>query len=282
VSTAPLFIAERSLMTRYLANCSMLFTELPLLRRPAAARSAGFEAIEFWWPFATPVPGDAEVEEFVSAVDGAGVRLAGLNFFGGDLAGPDCGVLSVPGRASEFRDNLDVAVGIGERLGVGVFNALYGPRLEDTQLQDETAAESLALATEAAGRIGATVLIEPLSGPKPYPLRTADQAVAVVDAVVAATGATNIGFLCDMYHLASNGEDLDSVIARHAPKIRHVQIADVPGRGEPGSGGLDLAGHLATLRHHGYDGWVALEYRPTTTTGESLAWLRRGDLEERR
>jgi hydroxypyruvate isomerase len=275
-------IAERSLMTRYLANCSMLFTELPLLRRPAAARSAGFEAIEFWWPFATPVPGDAEVEEFVSAVDGAGVRLAGLNFFGGDLAGPDCGVLSVPARASEFRDNLDVAVGIGARLGVGVFNALYGPRLEDTELQDETAAESLALATEATARIGATVLIEPLSGPKPYPLRTADQAVAVVDAVVAATGATNIGLLCDLYHLASNGEDLDSVIARHAAKVRHVQIADVPGRGEPGSGGLDLARHLATLRHHGYDGRVALEYRPTTTTEESLAWLRRGDLEEER
>jgi hydroxypyruvate isomerase len=271
-------------MTRYLANCSMLFTELPLLRRPAAAKSAGFEAIEFWWPFATPVPGDAEVEEFVSAVADSGVRLAGLNFFGGDLAGPDCGVLSVPGRAAEFRRNLDVAVGIGERLGVGVFNALYGPRLEDTpvELQDETAAASLALATEAAGRIGATVLIEPLSGPKPYPLRTADQAVAVVDAVVAATGATNIGFLCDLYHLASNGEDLGAVIARHAAKIRHVQIADVPGRGEPGSGGLDLAGALATLRHHGYDGGVALEYRPTTTTEESLAWLRRGDLEEER
>jgi hydroxypyruvate isomerase len=264
-------------MTRYLANCSMLFTELPLLRRPAAAKSAGFEAIEFWWPFATPVPGDAEVEEFVSAVADAGVRLAGLNFFGGDLAGPDCGVLSVPGRAAEFRGNLDVAVGIGERLGVGVFNALYGPRLEDTpvELQDETAAASLALATEAAGRIGATVLIEPLSGPKPYPLRTADQAVAVVDGVVAATGATNIGFLCDLYHLATNGDDLAAVIEKHAPKITHVQIADAPGRGEPGSGRLDLAGHVAALREHGYEGWVSLEYRPTTTTEQSLAWLPR-------
>jgi hydroxypyruvate isomerase len=271
-------------MTRYLANCSMLFTELPVPRRPAAARAAGFEAVEFWWPFGSPVPGDAEVEEFVSAVADAGVRLAGLNFFAGDLAGPDCGVLSVPGRAAEFRDNVDVAVGIGERLGVRVFNALYGPRLDGTpaEAQHETAMTSLAPAVEAAGRIGATVLIEPLSGPKPYALRTADQAVAVADAVAAATGASNIGLLCDVYHLAVNGEDLDAVIARHAAKIRHVQIADVPGRGEPGSGDLDLAGHLATLRRHGYDGWVSLEYRPTTTTEESLAWLRRGDLEEAR
>lgn len=265
-------------MTRYLANCSLLFTELPLLQRPAAARKAGFEAIEFWWPFPSPVPGDAEVDAFVSAVTDAGVRLVGLNFFAGDLAGPDCGVLSIPGRAGEFRDNVDVAVGIGGRLGVRAFNALYGNRVDGTpaELQDETALASLTAAAEAAGRIGADILIEAVSGPKPYPLRTADQAVAVVDSV----GAANAGFLCDIYHLATNGDDVMAAIDRHAAKIRHVQIADAPGRGEPGSGDLDLAGHLAALRRRGYDGWVSLEYRPTTTTEESLAWLRRGDLEE--
>ena len=104
---------------RYLANCSMLFTEHPLLERPDAAKAAGFEAIEFWWPWPEqPVPGDAEVDGFVSAVSDAGVRLVGLNFFAGDLAGPDCGVLSIPDRAVQFRDNVAVAVGIGERLGV--------------------------------------------------------------------------------------------------------------------------------------------------------------------
>ncbi len=85
---------------RYLANCSMLFTELPLLDRPAAARSAGFEAIEFWWPWPDqPVPSDAAVAAFVRAVRDAGVQLVGLNFFAGDLAGPDCGVLSIPSRS---------------------------------------------------------------------------------------------------------------------------------------------------------------------------------------
>ena len=88
----------------YLANCSLLFTEEPLLRRPAAARAAGFGAVEFWWPFAVPVPSDREVDAFTTAIEEAGVTLAGLNFFAGDLAGPDCGVLSIPGRSAEFRD----------------------------------------------------------------------------------------------------------------------------------------------------------------------------------
>ena len=115
---------------RYLANCSLLFTELPLLQRPAAARAAGFDAVEFWWPFDSPVPDDAAVDAFAGAVGDAGVRLVGLNFFAGDLAGPDAGVLSIPALSQQFRDNIDVTVGIGERLGASGFNALYGVRVE--------------------------------------------------------------------------------------------------------------------------------------------------------
>ncbi|MDT5238310.1 MAG: hydroxypyruvate isomerase, partial [Mycobacterium sp.] len=111
---------------RYLANCSILFTELPLLQRPAAAKAAGFDAVEFWWPFAAAVPTSADVDAFTRAIADAGVDLIGLNFFAGDLAGPDCGVLSIPERSAEFRDNIDVALGIGTRLGVQAFNALYG------------------------------------------------------------------------------------------------------------------------------------------------------------
>jgi hydroxypyruvate isomerase len=260
----------------YLVNCSLMFTEEPLLRRPAAARAAGFSAVEFWWPFATPVPSDHEVDAFVEAVGDAGVALVGLNFFAGDLAGPDCGVLSIPGRSGQFRDNIDVTVGIGERLGVRGFNALYGNRVDgvDPAAQDELATENIALAAKAAARIGATVLIEPVSGPKPYPLRTAGDAVGVVQRARAA-GAGNVGFLCDLYHLASNGDDLDAAIATYAGVIAHVQIADAPGRGEPGSGELDLDRYLAMLEDHGYRGWISLEYKPTTTTEASLAWLPR-------
>ena len=259
----------------YLVNCSMLFSERPLLERPAAARAAGFSAIEFWWPWPQqPVPADAEVDAFVRAIRDAGVRLIGLNFFAGDLTGPDAGVLSIPDRSGQFRDNLDVAVGIGEQLEVTAFNALYGNRVDGVGAaeQDELARDNLGRAADAAAQISATVLVEPVSGPKPYPLRTADDAVAVVDAVRTA-GHENVGFLCDLFHLANNGDDLDAAIARHADVTSHVQIADCPGRGEPGSGGLDLDRHLRALADRGYAGWVGLEYKPTADTETSLHWL---------
>jgi hydroxypyruvate isomerase len=263
---------------RYLVNCSILFTELPLLERPAAARAAGFDAVEFWWPWPDqPVPSDRDVDAFVGAVQDAGVQLVGLNFLAGDLAGPDCGVLSIPGRVQQFRDNVDVTVGIGERLGASAFNALFGNRVDgvDPREQDELGRESIAAAAKAAGAIGATVLVEAVSGPKPYPLRTAADAVAVVDDV-RATGADNVAFLLDLYHLAANGDDLDAAIRDHVGVTGHVQVADFPGRGEPGTGDLDLQRHLRDLAAGGYAGWVGLEYKPTTaTTRESFAWLPR-------
>ncbi|WP_353951528.1 TIM barrel protein [Knoellia sp. S7-12] len=260
---------------RFLANCSMLFTELPLLERPAAARAAGFDAIEFWWPWPDqPTPPQAEIDAFVAAVRDAGVQLVGLNFFAGDLAGPDAGVLSIPSRSEEFRANLPVAIAIGEQLGVSAFNALYGVRVDSAtpQEQDELARTNLGLAADAAAYIGATVLVEPVSGPKAYALRTAADAVAVVGRV-RADGHDNVGFLCDLFHLANNGDDPAAAVAAHTGVIAHVQIADAPGRGEPGSGGLDLDALLTDLAARGYDGWVGLEYKPTTTTDESLTWL---------
>ena len=258
-------------------NCSILFTELPLLERPLAARAAGFGAIELWWPFAEAVPGDREVEGLVRAVEDAGVRLVGLNFAAGDLAAGERGLLSWPARAGEFRDNVEVTVGIGERLGCRAFNALYGNRVEgaDPAAQDELATEQLALAGRAAARVGGTALLEPLSGSPRYPLRTAADAVAVIDRVAAATGSSDLDLLADLYHLASNGDDLDRVVDEHAGRVAHVQIADVPGRGAPGTGSLDLDRHLGRLEAAGYRGWVGLEYVPDGPSAESFGWLPR-------
>ncbi|WP_369135915.1 hydroxypyruvate isomerase family protein [Modestobacter sp. I12A-02662] len=262
---------------RYAVNLSILFPELPLLARPAAARDAGFTAVEFWWPFGSAVPADGEVDEFVGAVEDAGVSLIGLNFFAGDMPGGDRGLVSWPARSAEFRDNIDVAVGIGERLGCRAFNALYGNRVDDVpaEAQDELAVENLALAGRAAARIGGTVLVEAVSGAPRYPLLTAADAVGVIDRVQRETGVDNLGFLCDLYHLAVNGDDLDAVIAGQAGRIAHVQIADAPGRNEPGTGELDLDRHLDALAAAGYDGWVALEYKPRGDTLEGLEWLPR-------
>jgi hydroxypyruvate isomerase len=260
---------------QYAANCSLLFTELPLLQRPAAAYAAGFRAVEFWWPWPSePVPSDRDLDAFVTAVADSGVRLVGLNFFAGDLAGPDCGVLSIPGRAQDFLDNVEVTIGIGERLGVGAFNALYGNRVPEVspEVQDELGTENLVHAATAAERIGATVLVEPVSGPKPYPLRTAADVAAVIERVRSA-GPANVGLLFDLFHLANNGDDLDAAVARYQHLIAHVQVADHPGRNEPGAGSLDLDRHLSAIEAGGYSGYVALEYVPSTTTPESLAWL---------
>ncbi|RBM19941.1 hydroxypyruvate isomerase [Prauserella sp. PE36] len=258
---------------RYDINLSMLFTELPLLRRPAAARAAGFTAIEFWWPFTVAVPADAEVDAFVTAVNDAGVQLVGLNFFAGDMPAGDRGLVSWVGRESEFRDSADVALGIAERLGCRTFNALYGNRLDGVEPaeQDELALSTLdQLATAAAGQDGQVVL-EPLSGAPRYPLLTAADALGVIDKV----GRPNVTLLADFYHLAVNGDDVAAVIAEHTGRIGHVQIADAPGRGEPGSGELDLDGHLAAVEAAGYTGWVGIEYKPTSDSETSLAWLPR-------
>jgi hydroxypyruvate isomerase len=262
---------------RYEVNCSLLFTELPVLERPAAVKNAGFDGVEFWWPFAGAVPSDREVDGFVRAVEDAGVQLVGLNFFAGDMPAGDRGLVSWPARAREFRDNVEVTVGIGERLGCRAFNALYGNRLDGVaaEEQDAVAVESLSVAARAAARIGGTVLVEPVSGAERYPLLTAADAIGVIERVEAEAGADNLGLLADLYHLAVNGDDVDRVIAEHAGRVAHVQIADHPGRNEPGTGQLPLEGQLAALEAAGYAGWVGLEYKPATTSLDSFGWVPR-------
>jgi len=258
-------------------NCSILFTELPLLERPAAAEAAGFEAVEFWWPFDSALPGDAEVDAFERSIRDAGVQLIGLNFAAGDMPGGDRGLVSWPQRSLEFRDNIAVTLGIGERLGCRAFNALYGNRVEGVTpaAQDELAAENLALAATAAGSFGGTVLVEPVSGADRYPLLTAADAVDVITRVQQESGVTAIGLLADLYHLTVNGDDVSKAIATYADRIAHVQIADAPGRNEPGTGTIPIDQYLGELRTAGYDGWIGLEYRPSTaTTAESFGWLR--------
>ncbi len=261
---------------RYAVNTSILFTELDVLQRPAAARAAGFGAIEFWWPFARPVPADGEVDKFVRAVEEAGVDLVGLNFFAGDMPAGDRGVLSHPDRSREFADNVDVAVGIGERLGCHAFNALYGNRLDgvDDAEQDAVATENLAIAARGAARVDGTVLVEPVSGTPSYPLKTGADAVAVIDRVHREGGVDNLRLLFDLYHLLTNGDDPDAVIDAYGQRIGHVQIADSPGRNEPGTGGVDFGHYFGRLHAAGYRGDVALEYKASGTTESSFTWVR--------
>jgi hydroxypyruvate isomerase len=264
---------------RFDVNCSILLTELPLLQRPAAAAAAGFDAVEFWWPFEGPVPGDREADAFLAALGDAGVSLAALNFAGGDLAAGHRGWLSQPGRSAAFRDNVQAAAGIAGQAGCRVLNALYGNRVDGVPEaeQDELAAENLALAARAAAGIGATVVVEALNSRESprYPLVSAKAAAEVIDRVRAQAGVTNLAFLADLYHLGMMGEDLPGVLASYQDKIGHVQIADVPGRGAPGTGTIAFGPLLAQLAATGYPGRVGLEYKPAdpADSAASFGWL---------
>lgn len=165
------------------------------------------------------VPPDQQVDQFVAAVRDAGVQLVGLNFAAGDMPAGDRGLVSWPGRQQEFLDSVQVAVGIADQLGVDVFNALYGNRLEasSAQRQDELAAENLTAAAAAARTVGADVLLEPVSGAPHYPLLSAQDAVDVIDRVRRGDGPDNLRLLADLYHLSVNGDDLAAVISQHTP-----------------------------------------------------------------
>ncbi len=260
---------------RYDVNLSILFTELDLLERPAAAKAAGFDAVEFWWPFASAAPADREVDAFAKAIEQAGVELVGLNFFAGDMPSGDRGVLSHPGRESEFADSVEIAVGLGERLGCRAFNALYGNRLEghDPSAQDDAAMQNLARAAKESARIGGAVLVEPVSGVPAYPLQTAEDAMGVIDRTHHESDVHNLRLLFDLYHLVANGDDPDAAIDRYAGSIGHVQIADAPGRNEPGTGDIDFLHYFTALTAAGYRGHIGLEYKPSGASADSFGWI---------
>ncbi|MGW4027175.1 TIM barrel protein [Streptomyces sp. NPDC005009] len=267
---------------RFNVNLSILFTELPLLERPAAAAAAGFTAVELWWPWVdSPVPERSELDALRKAVQDAGVRLTGLNFYAGRLPGPDRGALSVPGEESErFRANVDVAAACAGPRGSPALTGLTAPRPAGgpPAAPAARARAPLGRAPRPPDRIGAVLLVEALNKLESplYPLVSAPAAVEVVDKVNAATGLGNARFLMDLYHLAMNGEDLPAVIDRYAGKTGHVQIADNPGRGAPGTGSLPLEDLLDRLRKAGYDGWVGLEYKPgERPSAEAFGWLPR-------
>lgn len=258
-------------MPRHTVNASILLTDRPLLERPAAVRDAGFDAVEFWWPWQVAVPSAAEVNDFVGAIEEAGIQLTGLNFFAGDMPAGERGVVSDPGRQDEFHANVELVVDIAERLGCRHFNALYGlhDASNDTATEAEVARANLTHAAKAVDAIGGTVLLEPVSGADGYPLKTAADALAVIDSL----DVRNVKLLADFYHLAVNGDDVARVIAEHAADFGHIQIADSPGRGAPGTGQLPLAEWIAAAQRGGYDGPIGLEYK--SDDADPFAWLRR-------
>lgn len=257
------------------ANVSLLFTDLPYLERFAAAAAAGFTAVETWWPFATADPERAELEELVRTIEDADLVLTGMNVFAGDMAAGERGIACLPERREELEASLAALRWIAERTGCRGFNLLHG------QVRDG-AEEEAHLAAVTAYRRAADVMADLKGSPGvilleslarglngTYPLETAEDALVLIDEV----GAPTLKLLLDTFHLARNGEDLPALIERSAERIGHVQLADAPDRGEPGSGTVDFTAVGEALRAAGYAGTVAAEYKPTRETLGTLDWL---------
>jgi hydroxypyruvate isomerase len=258
---------------RFSANLSMLFTEIPFLDRFAAAQQAGFAAVEFWWPR------DESLEAVVRAVEGAGVEVALFNFDAGDMRAGDRGLLSDPARQHEFRANVPVALELATELRCRRLNALVGVELPGVgkEAQLELARENVRWTADRAAGRGIDVLIEAVNTLEsgPYLLSSTRAAAEFVRRVA----RPNVRLQYDAYHMQRMEGNLVATLAEYLHQIAHVQIADSPDRGQPGTGEINVAFVLERLEALGYDGFVGLEYRPLgVDTWGSLDWLRKAGI----
>ncbi len=256
-------------MPRFSASLSFLFTEVPFLERFAAARAAGFTAVEYMFPYDYP-PGT-----LAQALQEHGLEQVLFNLPAGDWAAGERGIAILPDRRAEFRDGVRRARDYARVLGVRRINCLVGvlpPGLAPEQAE-QVLIENLRFAAEELAADGLMLLVEPVND-RDIPgffLTSGAQALAVLEAV----GAPNLRLQYDVYHAARMGEDPLAFLQANLPRIGHVQIADAPGRHQPGTGRLDLARILGELDRLGYSGYVGLEYVPEPDTLSSLGWLAR-------
>ena len=248
-------------MPNFAANLSMMFTEHAFLDRFQAARSAGFTAVEYLFPYEF-APG-----EIKAALDAARLKQALFNGPPGDWEAGERGMASIPGREQEFRDTIGKALEYASVLKPDAIHVMAGnaagPSAQATYI------DNLRWAAEQAG--DQLLVIEPInSRDMPgYFLSRSDQGVAILETV----GAPNLKLQFDLYHAQIMEGDLTRRLERILPFIGHIQIAGVPDRHEPDAGELNLPHLFKTLDRLGYTGWVGCEYRPAGATVDGLGWF---------
>ncbi len=254
-------------MPKFAANLTMLFTERPFLERFAAARAAGFDAVEFLFPYAWPV------QELKALLRQHRLRLVLHNLPAGDWDAGERGIACLPDRTEEFRAGVTEAIEYATALDVPQLNCLIGkaPADADPHQIDETVIENLRHAATELARHGKRLVIEAINTfdiPGFYLHGTA-QALKLIEQV----GADNLLVQYDIYHMQRMEGEIAATLHKHLAQIGHVQLADNPGRHEPGTGGLNWRFLFAHLDRIGYDGWIGCEYKPATTTEEGLGWI---------
>jgi len=263
-------------MPRFAANVSMLFTEAPFLERFALAARAGFSAVECQFPYEAPA---ADIR---ARLQEHGLAMVLHNLPAGDWAAGDRGLAGLPHRTDEFRTGVPRAIAYAHALGVQQLNCLAGiaPAGVDADTVHRTLVDNLRFAARALAAEGLKLLVEPINTydiPGFLVSRTA-QCIALLDEV----GEPNAFVQYDVYHAQRMEGELAGTLARHLPRIAHVQVADNPGRHEPGTGEIRFDYVFSELDRLGYAGWVGCEYRPAGRTDAGLGWLPPGALSIRR
>lgn len=254
-------------MPRFAANLSMLFTEVPFLDRFERAANAGFEAVEFLFPYAHTV------EEIQERLNATGLQIVLHNLPAGDWDAGERGIACDPRRVDEFRAGVAKAVTYAHALGVPQLNCLAGkvPAGVDTATLRRTFVENLRFAAAALKMANLRLLVEPIN-PFDIPgfyLNRTDQALDILDEV----GAANAFVQYDIYHAQRTEGELAATLQKHLARIGHVQLADNPGRNEPGSGEINYPFLFSHLDRIGYTGWVGCEYKPARDTESGLRWI---------
>ena len=253
-------------MLRLAANLSTLFTELPLLERPAAAARAGFSAVELQFPY------DVEAAALASACVGARVQVVLINVPAGDRAAGELGLAGIPGRQAEFLEAVANAADYARVLGCHQVNSLAG-RSPDAGMRGrcwDTLVHNTWHAAEYLSKRGVGLLAEVLN-PVDVPgflLGRSTDGERLLDQV----GHPNLRLQFDVYHRVAAGEDWAAELHRQLPRIGHIQFSDYPGRHQPGTGHLDWPHAFGVLRALDYAGHVGCEYFPLGPTVASFDW----------
>jgi hydroxypyruvate isomerase len=254
-------------MPRFAANLSYLFLERDFLNRFAAARRAGFAAVEFHFPYAY------SPSQLADAAGEAGLEIVLFNLPPGNWSAGERGISCHPDRIGEFQEGVGEAIAYAKALRVGRVNCLAGllPPGATAERARETLLENLRFASAALAAEGIGLVMEPINT-RDMPgffVSTATQGLKLIDAV----GSDNLRLQYDFYHAQAMEGNLAATMQDHIASIGHIQVADYPGRHEPGSGEINFPFLFAHLDRLGYPGWVGCEYQPVTTTEAGLGWI---------
>ena len=254
-------------MPKFAANLTMLYNELGFLERFDAAAAAGFRAVEFLFPYAFPA---AEIR---TRLERNRLALVLHNLPAGNWDAGERGIACHPDRVGEFQDGVGKAIEYAKALGAPQLNCLAGivPQGVPRDAAKATLIANLAFAAPRLKAEGLRLLIEPINtyDIPGFFLSGTRQGLEIIDA----TGSDNLFLQYDIYHMQRMEGELANTIKTNLPRIRHLQLADNPGRNEPGTGEINYGFLFRTIDALGYDGWIGCEYKPATTTAAGLKWI---------